>query len=124
MSVSEGTVLIVDDDAGVRQALHGTLTMLGFTVKEATNGEQGLLQMRQENYDALLLDINMPGMGGFEACREVRRLSPRLAILMMTVRDTSDDKIEALDAGADDYVTKPFDVRELAARLRAAVRRA
>jgi two-component system KDP operon response regulator KdpE len=123
VSESEGKILIVDDDTGTRQALRGSLGMLGFTVREATSGEQSLLQTRQENFDALLLDINMPGMGGFEACRELRRLSPHLPIVMMTVRDATDDKIEALDAGADDYVTKPFDVRELAARIRAAVRR-
>jgi len=79
---------------------------------------------RTSHYDVVLLDINMPGMGGVKTCRELRRLLPSLGILMLTVRDSEEDKVEALDAGADDYVTKPFHVRELAARIRAAVRRA
>jgi two-component system KDP operon response regulator KdpE len=74
-------------------------------------------------YDVVLMDINMPGMGGIRACREIRRSLPQLAILMLTVRDREEDKVAALDAGADDYITKPFHVRELAARIRAAVRR-
>ena len=79
--------------------------------------------LRAANFDAVLLDINMPGMGGIQACREIRRQFPRLAVLMLTVRDSEDDKVEALEAGADDYVTKPFPIRELVARVRAAVRR-
>lgn len=75
------------------------------------------------NFTAVLLDINMPGMSGIETCRQMRRIAPRLSILMLTVRDSEQDKIEALDAGADDFVTKPFHVGELSARLRAAVRR-
>jgi len=73
-------------------------------------------------FDAVLLDINMPGMGGIETCRELRRLVPRLQILMLTIRKSEADKVQALDAGADDYVTKPCSRPELAARLRAAVR--
>lgn len=75
-------------------------------------------------YNVVLLDINMPGMDGIETCRQLRRLLPRVAILMLTVRDSQDDKVQALEAGADDYVTKPFNIRELTARIRAAVRRA
>jgi two-component system KDP operon response regulator KdpE len=74
-------------------------------------------------FDAVLMDVNMPGMGGIQACRELRRTAPRLQILMLTVRDKESDKIEALDAGADDYITKPFSIPELTARLRSAVRR-
>jgi two-component system KDP operon response regulator KdpE len=74
-------------------------------------------------YDAVLLDINMPGMGGIEACMRIRRNFPRLPILLLTVRDSEDDKVNALDAGADDYITKPFQTRELAARIRSAIRR-
>jgi len=123
MSVLESKVLVVDDESSIRRALHATLSTLGFDIEEASGGEQAVSLVRTERYDAALLDINMPGMGGIEACRAIRRLSPRLPILMLTVRDHEDDKIEALDAGADDYVTKPFQVRELMARVRAAVRR-
>jgi two-component system, OmpR family, KDP operon response regulator KdpE len=123
MSVLQSKVLVVDDESAIRRALHATLSTLGFDIEEASGGEQAVSFVRTERYDAALLDINMPGMGGIEACRAIRRLSPRLPILMLTVRDSPDDKIDALDAGADDYVTKPFHVGELMARVRAAVRR-
>jgi two-component system KDP operon response regulator KdpE len=116
-------VLIVEDDAGIRQSLFETLTALGFTIGEAGNGEDALLRLRMVDYDAVLLDINMPGMGGIEACRRMHRDYPHIPIIMLTVRDEEDDKVEALDAGADDYVTKPFQIRELTARLRSAIRR-
>jgi two-component system KDP operon response regulator KdpE len=119
----QSKVLIVDDESSIRRALHATLSTLGFDIEEASGGEQAVSFVRTERYDAVLLDINMPGMGGIEACRAIRRLFPGLPILMLTVRDNEDDKIEALDAGADDYVTKPFHVGELMARVRAAVRR-
>ncbi len=119
MTERNGTVLVVDDDAGIRRALRGTLATLGFLADEASNGEQGIDLVRRHRYDAILLDINMPGKGGIETCRELRRSSPELGILMLTVRDGEDDKVEALEAGADDYVTKPFGMRELTARLRA-----
>lgn len=123
MSPSQSRVLVVDDERSVRRAIHATLSALGFDVEEASGGEQAVSCIRTDRYDAILLDINMPDMGGIETCRAIRRLSPRLPIVMVTVRDNEDDKIEALDAGADDYVTKPFHVRELMARVRAAVRR-
>jgi two-component system KDP operon response regulator KdpE len=116
-------VLIVEDDAGIRQSLFETLTALGFMIGEASNGEQALLRLRMADYDAVLLDINMPGMGGLETCRKICRSYPHIPIIMLTVRDEEDDKVEALDAGADDYVTKPFQIRELTARLRSAIRR-
>jgi two-component system, OmpR family, KDP operon response regulator KdpE len=119
----QGKVLLVDDDASIRRALHTTLSALGFEIEEAVAGEQAVSFVRTEHYDAVLLDINMPGMGGIEACRILRRLAPGLPILMLTVRDSPDDKIDALDAGADDYVTKPFHVGELTARVRSSVRR-
>ena len=81
------------------------------------------MRLRMVDYDAVLLDINMPGMGGIEACRKIFQAYPRLPIIMLTVQDEEDIKVEALDAGADDYVTKPFQVRELTARLRSAIRR-
>jgi two-component system KDP operon response regulator KdpE len=116
-------VLIVEDDAGIRQSLFETLTALGFVIGEAGNGEEALSRLRMVDYDAVLLDINMPGMGGIEACRTICRRYPHIPIIMLTVREEEDDKVEALDAGADDYVTKPFQIRELTARLRSAIRR-
>jgi two-component system KDP operon response regulator KdpE len=116
-------VLIVEDDAGIRQSLFETLTALGFVIGEAGNGEEALLRLRMIDYDAVLLDINMPGMGGIETCRRIHLSYRHVPIIMLTVRDEEDDKVEALDAGADDYVTKPFQMRELTARLRSAIRR-
>ena len=123
MSSLQSRVLVVDDESAIRRALHATLSTLGFDIEEASGGEQAVLFVRTERYDAALLDINMPGMGGIETCRAIRRLAPQLSILMLTVRDNPDDKIDALDAGADDYVIKPFHVGELMARVRSAVRR-
>jgi two-component system KDP operon response regulator KdpE len=116
-------VLIVEDYAGIRQSLFETLSALGFVIGEAGNGEQALSRLRMVDYDAVLLDINMPRMGGIETCRRISQNYPHLPIIMLTVRDEEDDKVEALDAGADDYVTKPFQIRELTARLRSAIRR-
>lgn len=118
-----GRLLIVDDDYSIRRALHMTLYEQGFEVTEASSGDEALSLARAVRFDAVLLDVNMPGRNGVEVCRELRRQFPRLAILMLTVRGEQDDRIEALDAGADDYVVKPFQMRELTARLRAAVRR-
>jgi two-component system KDP operon response regulator KdpE len=96
---------------------------MGFTVVEAARGEEALSLVRMTWFDAILLDIDMPGMGGVETCRSIRRAMPRMQILMLTVMDSDEDKEQALDAGADDYITKPFQLRELTARLRSAVRR-
>lgn len=119
----EGTVLVVDDDSSTRRALRMTLSGMGFTVVEAARGEEALSLVRVTRFDAVLLDVDMPGMGGLEACRAIRHAVARLPILMLTVLDSEDDKVLALDAGADDYITKPFQLRELTARLRSAVRR-
>ena len=123
MEESQGRLLIVEDDSALRRSLRTTLDVLGFDVGEASNGEDGLVRLRMVDYEAVLLDINMPGIGGIETCRRIRRSYTRIPILMLTVRDSEDDKVEALEAGADDYVTKPFQTRELTARLRSAVRR-
>jgi two-component system KDP operon response regulator KdpE len=120
----EGRLLVVDDERSIRTALSSTLGMLGFEVEEASTGEEALVLARHWHFDAVLLDINMPGMGGMNACRELKLISPSLSVLMLTVRDTQDDKVDALNSGADDYITKPFHMRELTARVRAAVRRA
>jgi two-component system KDP operon response regulator KdpE len=116
-------LLVVEDDALIRHAVRTALGIFGFDITEATRGEEALPLLGAIRHDAALLDINMPGMGGVETCREMRRLSPSVAILMLTVRDSEDDKVRALDAGADDYITKPFHVRELTARIRAVLRR-
>jgi two-component system KDP operon response regulator KdpE len=121
--VQQGTILVVDDDSSTRQTLRMTLTEMGFTVVEAARGEEALSLVRVTWFDAVLLDVDMPGMGGVETCRRIRNAVARLPILMLTVMDSQDDKVLALDAGADDYITKPFQLRELAARLRSAVRR-
>jgi two-component system, OmpR family, KDP operon response regulator KdpE len=117
-----GKVLVVENDAGIRQSLFETLGALGFIVGEAENGEGALVRLRMVDYDAVLLDINMPGMGGMETCRKIFQAYPRLPVIMLTVRDDEEDIVEALDAGAHDYITKPFQIRELTARLRAAIR--
>ena len=122
-NAGQGTILVVDDDSSTRRALSVTLTGMGFTVVEAARGEEALSLVRVSWFDAVLLDVDMPGMGGVEACRSIRHAVARLPILMLTVMDSEDDKVLALDAGADDYITKPFQVRELTARLRSAVRR-
>ena len=123
METAPGAILLVEDDPAIRRGLRATLSALGFEVGEAASGEEALTRLRVVEYDAVLMDLNMPGIGGVEACRRVRREFPQISILVVTVRDSEEDKIEALDAGADDYVTKPFQIRELTARIRAAVRR-
>ncbi|MGA2570694.1 MAG: response regulator transcription factor [Terracidiphilus sp.] len=116
-------ILLVDDEPAIRRALRPPLIELGFQVAEASRGEEALQALRAAPYDAVLLDINMPGIGGIETLRRIRTFAPRLPVLMLTVRDEEEDKVEALDMGADDYVTKPFSTRELIARIRSAVRR-
>ena len=123
MTPGNGHILIVDDESAIRQALRVLLGSFGFQIEEASSGEQALELLGNTSYDAVLLDMNMPGMGGMTACREIRRRVPDLPTLMLTVRDGQEDKVEAFEAGADDYVTKPFHIRELTARVRAALRR-
>jgi two-component system KDP operon response regulator KdpE len=124
MGSVNGNILITDDDRELRRVLGRTLDALGFQVAESANGEQALKEIDCRRYDAVLMDVNMPGIGGIEACRAIRKKAPCLQILMLTVRDTEAEKIAAFDAGADDYITKPFSIPELTARLRSAVRRA
>jgi two-component system, OmpR family, KDP operon response regulator KdpE len=123
MNTVNGRILIVDDEPAIRRGLRTTLNNLGFQTVEAARGEEALSLVRTSQFDAVLLDIMMPGIGGVETCSRIRRTLPRIPILMITVRDSEDDKVEALDAGADDYVTKPFHLGELMARLRAVIRR-
>ena len=123
-SGTKGRLLIVDDEPAIRWALRKTLQGMNFEIMEAETGEQAIALVRTICVDAVLLDIEMPGTNGIETCRRLRKLMPLLGIVMLTVKNSEEDKILALDAGADDYITKPFHIRELAARLRAAVRRA
>jgi len=119
----KGKLLIVDDDSAIRWALRKTLERMNFDIADAESGEQAIALIRTIHFDTVLLDMEMPGMTGIETCRKIRKLMPLLNIVMLTVKSGEEDKIQALDAGADDYVTKPFHVGELAARLRATVRR-
>lgn len=123
MTQTSGNILLIDDDWAIRQALRATLTEVGFTLQEAADGETGIELVKSKRFETVLLDINMPGIGGIETCRRLRRLEPVLPILTLTVRNSEQDIVRALEAGADDYVIKPFNVRELIARLKAAVRR-
>jgi two-component system, OmpR family, KDP operon response regulator KdpE len=116
-------VLVVDNDAAMRRTLRTALSAQGYSVAEARSGEEALEEIEQQLASLVLLDIEMPGMGGLEACRRIRALTPHTGIVMVTVCDAEEDKIGALEAGADDYITKPFSIRELLARLRALSRR-
>jgi len=120
--VSAANILVVDDEPQIRRVLRSTLSARGYVITEAKTGEEALEWMRKEPPDLILLDMNMPGIGGIEACREIRRGSDA-PIIMLTVRNAERDKVAALDAGADDYVVKPFGIEELLARIRAALRR-
>jgi two-component system KDP operon response regulator KdpE len=120
--MSAGRVLVIDDDPQIRRAMKITLSAHGYEVADARTGEEGLAELRSGPYELVLLDMNMPGMGGIETCRLIRSNS-EVAIIMLTVNNTEKDKVDALDAGADDYVTKPFSTPELLARIRAALRR-
>ena len=120
--MSAGRILVVDDDPQIRRAMKSTLTARHYQVSDSRTGEEALDKLRSETYDLVLLDMNMPGIGGIETCRLIRSSSD-IAIIMLTVNNTEKDKVEALDAGADDYVTKPFSTPELLARIRATLRR-
>lgn len=120
--MSVGRVLVVDDEPQIRRVLRSALTSRGYEVHDARTGEDALESIRESRFDLVLLDVNMPGMSGLATCREIRAGS-EVAIIMLTVSDSEDDKVAALDAGADDYVTKPFGTPELLARIRAALRR-
>jgi len=120
--MNSAKILVVDDAPQVRRVMKTSLTAQGYTVHEARNGEEALAELRRAGPDLILLDVNMPGMDGFATCREIRG-SSQVPIIMLTVRSAERDKVAALDAGADDYVVKPFGMPELLARIRAALRR-
>ncbi len=121
--MSDATILIVDDEPQIRRVLRATLAAHGYTIAEAPGGDEALAFLRREPADLVLLDMNMPGLDGLETCRALRASSD-VPIIMLTVRNAERDKVRALDAGADDYVAKPFSFPELLARIRAALRRA
>ncbi len=116
-------LLIIDDDRALRDALRRALSLAGYEIDTASGGEQGLACIAQHAPDAVVLDIGMPGVDGLELCRRLRAAGDRVPVLMLTARDAVEDRIDGLDAGADDYLVKPFDVGELKARLRALLRR-
>jgi len=121
--VTSAKVLVVDDEPQIRRVMRTTLVTRGYVVGDARNGEEALEKIRAERFDLVLLDMNMPGIGGMETCRLIRSQSD-IPIVVLSIRNAEKDKVEALDAGADDYVTKPFSMPELLARIRAALRRA
>jgi two-component system KDP operon response regulator KdpE len=120
--MNSATILVVDDEPQIRRVMRTTLSAQGYAIVEARNGQEALEKLRSERPDLVLLDVNMPVMDGLEVCREMRRGSD-VAIIMLTVRSFDQDKVRALDAGADDYVVKPFGIQELLARVRAVLRR-
>lgn len=123
--MSAGRILVADDEPQIRRVMRATLSSGGYEVSDARSGEAALDALRASPFDLLLLDMNLPGLDGLETCRMIRQELPDadLAIIMLTVRSDEKDKVRALDAGADDYVTKPFSMPELLARIRAALRR-
>ena len=120
--MNTANILVVDDEPQIRRVLRSTLTFRGYELLEAATGEEGLELARKFRPGLILLDMNLPGISGIETCRELRRFTA-VPIIMLTVRNAERDKVVALDAGADDYVTKPFGIEELLARVRASLRR-
>src|SRR4051794_26707681 len=116
-------VLVVDDDPDVRDSLRRSLTFEGYTVETAADGHAALSAIAAERPDAVVLDLQMPGLGGLETCRRLRERGDDVPVLMLTARDATRDRVTGLDAGADDYLPKPFALEELLARLRALLRR-
>jgi len=120
--LSAGRIIVIDDQPKIRRFMRTTLVAQGYEVNEAKTGEEALERIRESRPDLAVLDMNMPGMGGLATCRAIRK-DTDIAIIMLTVRNSEEDKVAALDAGADDFVTKPFSTPELMARIRAALRR-
>jgi len=118
----KGKILIVDDEPQIRRVMRTALTPEGYLTVDAKSAEEAFDKFREERFDLILLDVNMPGLNGLKACAEFRRTSD-IAIIMLTVCNADADKVAALDAGADDYVTKPFSMPELLARVRSCLRR-
>jgi two-component system response regulator MprA len=117
-------ILVVDDEPAVQSALSRALTLEHYTVAQATDGRQALERLGSDPYEAVILDVAMPHIDGLEVCRRLREGGDRTPVLMLTAREEIDDRVAGLDAGADDYLVKPFALRELLARVRALLRRA
>ncbi len=124
MAGAKKTILVIDDEPHIVLGLKDSLEFEGFAVLTAGKGRDGVALARAESPDAVVLDLMLPDINGYAVCEELRRWSPLIPILMLTARSQETDKIRGLDAGADDYVTKPFSVNELIARIRAIFRRA
>ena len=117
--------MVVDDERAVRESLRRALELEGYQIELAENGEEALYRLDSDAQpDALILDVLMPGVDGLEVCKRLRRTGSKLPVLMLTARDAVENRVAGLDAGADDYVTKPFALEELLARVRALLRRA
>jgi two-component system, OmpR family, response regulator MprA len=116
-------VLVIEDDDGVRAAIRRSLLLSGYEVMEAHDGEDGLLKLAEDVPDVVILDVGLPKVDGIEVCRRLRGAGDRTPVLMLTARDAVEDRVAGLEAGADDYLVKPYDVRELRARLTAIIRR-
>jgi two-component system KDP operon response regulator KdpE len=122
-NIAQRNILVVDDELQITRVLRTTLSGYGYNVRTAGDGVEALDVMRQWNPDLVITDLSMPNMGGLELCRKIRSQS-MVSIIVLSVRGEEDPKVEALDSGADDYVTKPFNMNELMARVRAGLRRA
>jgi len=122
-SAAPFSILVVDDEPSLRKVIRASLAAGGYAVEEVGTGTDAVGLLQRRSFDLILLDINMPGLNGLEACRKIRTIAPNTGIVMVTVRDAEEDKVRALEAGADDYVTKPFRFRELVARIGAVLRR-
>ncbi|RYG65757.1 response regulator transcription factor, partial [bacterium] len=116
-------ILIIEDEESVARFLMRAVTEVGYNATCARDGQRGLELGGDKKFDAILLDVMLPALDGFTVCRRLRSRGIETPILMVTARDTTEDKIEGLDAGADDYIVKPFVFEELMARLRAMLRR-
>jgi two-component system, OmpR family, KDP operon response regulator KdpE len=123
MTLPSWTILIVDDEPTFRRTLHRSLAASGHSVEEASSGGDAVDILSRSSFQFVLLDMNMPGMGGMTTCGMIRSIAPRIGIVVLSVRDAERDRVAALDAGADDYLTKPFGLSELIARLHAIYRR-
>ena len=117
------TILVIEDDISILRGLKDNLEFEGYAVITETNGEKGLQVALKIKADLILLDIMLPGMNGYEICRKLKKEKPEMPIIMITARGSEMDKVSGLDIGADDYVTKPFSIPELMARIRAVIRR-
>jgi DNA-binding response OmpR family regulator len=124
MGAAKRTILVVDDEPHIVLGLRDALEFEGFRVIAAGKGREGIALARSEAPDAIILDLMLPDVNGYAVCEEIRRIDPRVPIVMLTARSQETDKVRGLDVGADDYVTKPFGVNELIARMRALFRRA